>query len=411
VIYAQKILEFFAPFLERCSMTRRQYFMQGKDPGDSALADRLLTVIEATSDLIWFTSLSGEIVDESSSWGTFSGQVYADYKGTGWLQRIHPEDLERFVELQHQSIESQQIYKTECRILYRDGTYHDVAVSSRPVLNKYGEVCEWMGLGADITEMKMMSRALQVSEKKQKDAEEQRDAFIGLIIHELRTPLTSIKGNLQLALRRIKRMAQDEQVVPELVDSLGETQALLERALRQLGMQNRMISDLLDASRIASHKLVLSSHNCDLVAIIRDTVEGLRATTSGQPLLVELPESEITVFADPDRIGQALTCYINNALKYAPQDQAVAIGLDSVAGRPRVWVSDCGPGLSEQQQQHIWERFYVLKEIPVLSGNSVRLGLGLYICRMLIELQHGRVGVESQPGQGSTFWFTLPPAE
>ncbi|WP_236031538.1 sensor histidine kinase [Ktedonospora formicarum] len=99
---------------------------------------------------------------------------------------------------------------------------------------------------------------------------------------------------------------------------------------------------------------------------------------------------------------------MTNALRYSPANQPVVIGLDCEDGVARVWVRDQGPGLSQEAQKDIWQRFHQVKSVPVQSGSEKGLGLGLYICQMLIEQHQGAVGVESTPGEGSTFWFTLP---
>jgi signal transduction histidine kinase len=103
-----------------------------------------------------------------------------------------------------------------------------------------------------------------------------------------------------------------------------------------------------------------------------------------------------------------VTNYLTNALKYSPAKQPVVVGLDVASNEARVWVRDQGPGLPPEEQVRIWERFHRVKGIKVQSGTGVGLGLGLYICRIIIERHQGQVGVESAPGQGSTFWFTLP---
>jgi signal transduction histidine kinase len=103
-----------------------------------------------------------------------------------------------------------------------------------------------------------------------------------------------------------------------------------------------------------------------------------------------------------------VTNYLTNALKYSPTEQPVVVGLDVAGQEARVWVRDQGPGLPPEEQARIWERFHRVKGIEVQSGTGVGLGLGLHICQTIIERHQGQVGVESSPGQGSTFWFTLP---
>ena len=103
-----------------------------------------------------------------------------------------------------------------------------------------------------------------------------------------------------------------------------------------------------------------------------------------------------------------MTNYLTNALKYSPAEQPVVVGLDVADHLARVWVRDQGPGLPPEEQAQIWEPFHRVQGIKDQGGTGVGLGLGLYICRTIIERHQGQVGVESAPGHGSTFWFTLP---
>jgi signal transduction histidine kinase len=115
----------------------------------------------------------------------------------------------------------------------------------------------------------------------------------------------------------------------------------------------------------------------------------------------------VPVSADAGRIEQALTNYLTNALKYAPADQPISVRLEMAGSSARVSVRDLGPGLTPEEQQHIWEQFYQTKP-AMYHGTETGLGLGLAIVRAIIEQHHGQVGVESAPGRGSTFWFTVP---
>jgi signal transduction histidine kinase len=114
--------------------------------------------------------------------------------------------------------------------------------------------------------------------------------------------------------------------------------------------------------------------------------------------------------ADADRIAQVVTNFLTNALKYSPADRPVAVGLCVEDGAARVWVRDQGPGLSAADQVLIWEPFYRAEGITPQSGSGAGLGLGLHISKTLVERHQGQIGVDSAPGQGSTFWFTLPVA-
>jgi signal transduction histidine kinase len=114
----------------------------------------------------------------------------------------------------------------------------------------------------------------------------------------------------------------------------------------------------------------------------------------------------VPVLADAGRIGQVLTNYLTNALKYAPTDRPISVSLETTADMARVSVRDQGPGLTAEQQQQVWKRFYQAAT-PRHYGMDGGLGLGLPIAKAIVEQHRGQVGVESIPAQGSTFWFTL----
>jgi signal transduction histidine kinase len=190
---------------------------------------------------------------------------------------------------------------------------------------------------------------------------------------------------------------------------LEEVQTMLARAERQVNVQNRMVGDLLDISRLEADKLELRLAPCDLATMVRETVEDQRSVTPTRTIHLELAEEETApVIADAERVGQVLSNYLSNALKYSPANRPVHVQLKKEDSMVRVLVCDEGPGLTPSEQQRIWERFYQVQGIKRQRGSSVGLGLGLHICRAIVEQHLGEVGVESTKGEGSTFWFTLP---
>jgi PAS domain S-box-containing protein len=242
-----------------------------------------------------------------------------------------------------------------------------------------------------------------------KELERQKDLFLGMTGHELKTPLAVLRGTLQLGQRRLKRITTTEHVSPEWKTFAQDLTKELEDSVRQIDVQTRLINDLLDVSRIMTNTLKLELQRCELGSIVRETIKDLRIMAPERSLLLEVPEHlAVHVLADRERISQVVSNYVTNALRYSSPDQPVHIGLTTEEDVARVWVRDQGPGLSAEAQKDLWQRFHQVREVPVLSGSGKGLGLGLYICHMLIAQHQGEVGVESTPGEGSTFWFTLP---
>ncbi|GER91302.1 hypothetical protein KDW_54640 [Dictyobacter vulcani] len=261
-----------------------------------------------------------------------------------------------------------------------------------PELNTHGDIISVLGVTRDITE--------------KKELDQRKDTFISMISHELRTPLTAAKANLQLVQRRLHKLQHNEMTLStNTAQSLTETASLIQRATRQLDIQNRLVQDLLDVSRIQNQKLELDCQLLDLVKLVRETVEDQRALASQRTINLHIPtDAPIMVMIDHVRIGQVLQNYLTNALKYSDTSKTVTVGIDLEEDHVRIWVQDHGQGLQQDDLEHIWERFFQVTQPNFNAG----LGLGLYICQTLIHLHNGTVGVTSHPGTGSTFWFTLP---
>ncbi|MFL5697961.1 MAG: GAF domain-containing protein [Ktedonobacteraceae bacterium] len=238
-------------------------------------------------------------------------------------------------------------------------------------------------------------------------ANRRMDEFLGIACHELKTPLAAIKGNVQLAERRLQRLTSDRKTQ---IDRLLPD--LLENANRQTDRLDRLVSDLLDVSRIQVGKLEMRSGLCDLETVVQETIQEQRMINPTRSILVEmLAEEAVPIEADADRIGQVVANYLTNALKYSSVDKPVTVFLEMEGPVARVSVQDEGPGLPPAEQERIWERFHRVRGVEVQAGSGIGLGLGLYISKTIITWHGGRVGVASTPGQGSTFWFTLPLAQ
>ena len=235
-----------------------------------------------------------------------------------------------------------------------------------------------------------------------REANRRMDEFLGMTSHELKTPLTSIKGNTQLTVRQIKNSLQ----------AFQKMQGMLESTERQISLLDRLVNDLLDVSRSEEQHWELSLAPCDLITMVQEAVEEQRLLWPNRSITLDIPDAiTAPILADSDRIGQVLRNYISNALKYSPEDRPIRVSAHIDAENARVSVHDEGSGLSPQEQKQVWERFYRVHGTEVRGNprsSNAGLGLGLYICKVIIELLQGNVGVESIPGEGSTFWFTLP---
>jgi PAS domain S-box-containing protein len=276
-------------------------------------------------------------------------------------------------------------------------------------VRKDGSIFSALVAAATINQERTRALVILLDMSDRREAERRKEEFLRMVSHELRTPLTAIVGFLELALVCVERLAGTS--FPGIGDLLGTLKDMLEQAMRQAEIETRLVAELLDMSRIQAQKFELSLQLCNLATIVQQVVANQQQVIPMRRIeLVLPPQASIPVMADADRIEQVLTNYLTNAFKYSSPEQVVWVELSMEKLMARVSVRDQGPGLTEDQQQHIWDRYYQA-ETGRRQGSNGGLGLGLYIVRTIIAQHQGQVGVESSPGQGATFWFLLPLAD
>lgn len=226
-----------------------------------------------------------------------------------------------------------------------------------------------------------------------KQAERTKDEFISMASHELKTPLTSIKGYMQMVERSFERDLKDD------------AKKYLERTRQQLEKLNILIDDLLDTSKIASGKLEFNNKVYDIDPILESAIDIIRQTYPSHNI-IKTGFAGVAVYGDPIRIEQVILNYLTNAIKYSPNSTEILFDVSLLAGNEvLINITDSGIGIPKDKQDQLFTKFYRVEE----SSNRFQgLGMGLYICAEIIKRHHGRYGVDSEPGKGSSFYFTLP---
>jgi K+-sensing histidine kinase KdpD len=220
-----------------------------------------------------------------------------------------------------------------------------------------------------------------------------QDGFVSAVSHELRTPLTCIRTSVDLLQATGDGLSEDQ---VDLIDTVGQ----------HVGRLETLVGDLLEVTKLEAGQVTLSTQPTDLRQLIERVVEALHPLTDRKGLVVKthLPETADSVDVDRRRIEQVLTNVIHNAHKYAPKGGRIEIDLNQSDGGVEICVTDNGPGIPKEDQGRVFDRFYVVDDGRGLSG----VGLGLFIAQQMVQLHGGRIWVESQPGEGSTFCFFLP---
>jgi signal transduction histidine kinase len=245
-------------------------------------------------------------------------------------------------------------------------------------------------------ERQALVRALEMTQKQQLEF---KNRFLSHVSHELRTPLTCIHQYVTLILDGLAGP-----VAPDQSDHL-------KTVLKSVNQLHAMIRDLLEATRAESGKMRIETRCVVMSELVQQAAAMLRPTASEKHVGLEigLDQRLPLVLADPDRVLEVLINLLDNAIKFTPPDGAVMLQasmVDADPGAVYISVSDTGRGISPEAKNLIFERLY--QDPDSVDNNRSGLGLGLFICKEIVRLHEGRIWVSSEPGQGSTFTFTLP---
>jgi PAS domain S-box-containing protein len=336
----------------------------------------LQKITAASPTALWMSQEQGELIYVNQTWIDWSDNDQYGNLIEGWVKIIHEGDVERVKERYFKAHRDQTSYSIDYRIYFPDGSVRWLTSTANPRYDAEGKFLGLIGSCTDIT--------------RQKHLETQKDGFISTVSHELRTPITSIKGYEQLLSR--SKIIKDTQ-----------GQNFLNRMRVQINRLDTLVQDLLDVSRIEAGTLTFKETSFEVNVLLAEHINDLQLIfPSHRLILVENQHCQIV--ADKNRIIQLLTNLIDNAVKYSPDADKVLVKLSCDEIYLTVSVEDFGYGILKEQQDFIFDRFYQVNNVYKAPG----LGIGLYVCKEIVNRLNGRLWFESTPGAGTTFYFRIP---
>lgn len=226
--------------------------------------------------------------------------------------------------------------------------------------------------------------------------ERHRDTLVHMLVHDLRSPLQVILGHLEMI-----EAASDQRLSPEDLDGLRA-------GIYNTRLLSRMVSTAIDLSRMETVGVPLRRQDVTAAELFLNARAQSLDPASRRPVAEQIADTCPHLWCDRELTSRVVANLLANALKYSPRDSAIVLGAAPDPGGVRLWVGDRGQGIPAKYHKRIFEKFGVLDQSSDQRITST--GLGLTFCRLAVEAQGGTIGVESTPGQGSTFWFTLPVA-
>ncbi len=311
-----------------------------------------------------------------------------------WRKKyIPPEDLPQVNAAIREAIERKSVFELEHRIRRADGTLGWVSSRAVPFFDEEGELVEWFGAASDITERKEMEKKLRDATAAAEEASRAKSEFLANMSHEIRTPMTVTLSALELL--KASGLREEQTQLLEMAETASHSLLAL-------------LNDILDSSKIEARKIELRPERCLVAHCLEKAVAlfSLQARNKGVELSIEIdPGAPAVVFLDCDRLHQVLTNLIGNAVKFTEKGRIVAGAAPHGEGL-LFSVRDTGIGIPQDQLERLFESFTQPDASHTRRYGGT--GLGLAISKGLVELMGGRIWAQSRPGEGTTFFFTLP---
>ncbi|MEC4815856.1 MAG: PAS domain S-box protein [Scytonema sp. PMC 1069.18] len=361
------------------------------------------TLADTMPQMFWITQPDGYHEYFNQRWYEYTGTTLEQTQGEGWQNVLHPDDVQRTVEIWQECVRTGKVYDIEYRCRRAaDGEYRWHLGQAFPLRNQQGQIVKWFGSCTDIHDRKLaIEERAQALERERaarieiEQASRMKDEFLAIVSHELRSPLNAILG--------WSRLLQTRKLSPE------KTEQALASIERNAQAQTQLIEDLLDISRIIRGKIRLNLRPTNLIPVIQAALDTVRPTAKTKSLHIEsyLNPNVGLVSGDPDRLQQIVWNLLSNAVKFTPEGGRVEVQLERMNSYAQIRVIDTGKGINPDFLPYVFDRFR--QADATTSRTQSGLGLGLAIVRNLVELHGGEVGVDSQgEGKGTTFFVKFP---
>lgn len=365
------------PMLEDPSRPER-----GQSTAGAVLPVSAATIVSSIAEGVVITDPAGRILsvnpamEQLLGWGEYEVRgrtvpdVYKLFDDRGADIRLEDRPLARA--LAERRVEGTHGYRL--MILTRDGRRLPVAVTAAPIFDQQGEVLGGVAIVRDVSF--------------EQELDELKSSLISTVSHELRTPLTMIQGFAELLLTREIGQEKSRQALQQIHESA-----------RRL---SRLIGDLLEVSRIDAGRLEVHPTRVELPEVVAEVTDQFAREREVRVAV----DGTCTVLADRDKLVQILTNLVGNAVKYSREP--VSVTTRDRGDHVEVTVEDRGIGMTDDELGQLFQKFFRARSSEVRETGGT--GLGLFICKSLVELHGGKINVESEPEKGTTFTFTLPTA-
>ena len=353
------------------------------------------TLIEAAPQVIWVADADGQVALLNKAWHEFSGRTDEESLGTRWAEALHPEDLPDVLAKWERAYTHGETYSGECRFQGKDGSYETFIFIGAPVRDDSGKIINWVGINTNIVDRVQAEIALQEAKDSAEYANRAKSEFLATMSHELRTPLNAVIG--------FSEILRDE-----ILGDINHEQKELVLDIHTSGNHLlAMINDILDLSKIEAGKMDLQLEQFSVQEAVTEVNTIINALANQKQIQLSLElDQDVSIEADKIKFKQILYNLLSNAVKFTDEGGKVTTKFEVSGSALLGSVTDTGVGISPQDRAKLFQPFTQLDASSTRAHSGT--GLGLALTNRLIQLHGGKIRVESEIDEGSTFSFTFP---
>ncbi len=331
----------------------------------------------------------------NTPWLNFTGRTIKQETGDGWTEGVHAEDIGRFLQTYSHAFDKHESFDVEYRLRHNSGEYRWINDLGTPNFNSSGAFIGYIMNSFDITHHKQTEQEMVNARKKAEESDRLKSAFLANMSHEIRTPMNGILGFTDL-LKETNLTGEEQQRYIRIINESG---------IRMLNILN----DIVSISKVESGEMKVTTSQTNINRQIEYIYTFFKPAVEekGMELCyhVTLPDEEACINTDREKVYAILTNLVKNAIKFT-QAGSINFGYEKKGKYLEFYVTDTGPGIRDDEQKIVFERFRQASES--LVRNFEGAGLGLSISKAYVEKLGGKIWLNSHEGIGSTFYFTLP---
>jgi PAS domain S-box-containing protein len=345
--------------------------------------------------LIWIADTDALFTFVNNFWLNYTGRTLGQELGMSWLEGIHPDDLDPFLQIYKTSFDQRKPFEVEFRMRKKDGCFRWIISKGVPRFQTDGRFAGYIGSCTDINDQKVIEETVKKFNAELKSLNTSKDKFFSIIAHDLKSPLSGILGFTEILVNEFSDLQTGE--VREFIGHLHQAATNL----------NALLENLLEWSRIQTGNFSLEPSNVNVESVFDEMISLFDPLARNKRIRLEKKvDADLYVHADKNMFKTIMRNLVSNGIKFTKENGSVCLTAKANHNFVNIAVRDTGIGLS---QENIDKLFRIDLNYTTLGTNKERgTGLGLVLCKELVEKNGGKIWVESEMGKGTQFIFTLP---